>query len=134
MQPDIKRELTEAIESDKIYHIFVGYFDAPQIPRKDIKADDPFIMGDRTQTVTGYFSGVSLAKSRRGDIRLERFPVQIKTSCAAHWCGQVPRRDQKMIAFVQAQDGAPLLLTMGPCPHMSHAYSADKEMILRRGL
>lgn len=132
--PDIERELTEATESDKVYHIFVGYFDGPQILRKDINGDDPFIMDDRTQIVSGSFSGISLAKHRRGDIPLERFPVQIKTSCAAHWCGNVPRRDQKMIAFVEAQEGAPPLLTMGACPYMSHPYDKDKVRLLRRGL
>lgn len=134
MQPDIERELKEAIESDKVYHIFVGYFDAPQIKRKDINGHDPFIMDDRSQTVNGYFSGVSLAKYRRGDIPLERFPVQVKSSCAAHWCGNVPRRDQKMIAFVEAQENGPPLLTMGPCPYMNHHYEDDKVRLLRRGL
>jgi hypothetical protein len=134
MAPDIERELSEAIESEKIYHIFVGYFDAPQIPRKDIDGSDPFIMEDRSQTVHGYFSGVSLAKTRRSDVPLRDLPVTIKTNCAAHWCGQVPHRDQKMIAFVEAQAGGPPLLTMGPCPHMSHSYSDEKISLLRRGL
>lgn len=134
MQPDIQRELKEAIESDKVYHIFVGYFDAPQIPRKDILSQDPRIMSNRDKAVSGYFSGYSLAKSRRADIPLERLPVTIKTNCAAHWCGQVPRADQKMIAFVQAQPSGPPLLTMGACPHMSHNYSEDKVRTLRRGL
>jgi hydroxyethylthiazole kinase-like sugar kinase family protein len=39
-----------------------------------------------------------------------------------------------MIAFVEAQEGAPPLLTMGACPYMSHSYSEDKEMTLRQGL
>lgn len=134
MQPDIQRELTEAIQSDKVYHIFVGYFDAPQTGRKDNDGQSVFDWDARTEIVSGSFTGVSLAKHQRGDVSLENFPVQIKTSCAAHWCGQVPRRDQKMIAFVEAQAGVPPLLTMGACPYMSHPYSEDKEMILRRGL
>ncbi len=134
MQPDIERELKRAIESDKVYHILVGHFDAPQIPRKEVKGSDPFIMKDRSRTVGGYFSGYSMAKSRRADVPLERLPIQIRTSCAAHWCGQVPQREQKMIVFVEAQAGGPPLLTMGPCPYMSHNYSEDKIRLLRRGL
>ena len=134
MPPDIQQELTEAIESDKVYHIFVGYFNGPQVLHKNIQDDDPFIISDRTQIVSGFFTGVSLAKHRRDDVSLENFPVQIKASCAAHWCGQVPRGNQKMIAFVEAQVDAPPLLTMGACPYMSHSYSEDKVETLRRGL
>jgi hypothetical protein len=134
MRPDIERELKEAKESETVYHIFVGYFDAPQIQRKEINGDDPFIMSGRSQTVEGFFSGVSLAKRRRDDVALERLPVRIETSCAAHWCGRVPPRDRKMIVFVKAQtDGSPLM-TVGPCPHMAHNYSDDKVKLLRRGL
>jgi len=134
MQPDIQRELTEAIESDKIYHIFIGYFDAPQIKRPSQRAKSPHILKPRSQSVNGYFSGFSLAKSPYSDVRLEQFPVTIKTNCAASWCGSVPARDQKMIVFVEAQAGGPPLLTMGACPYMSHRYTPEKEDLLRRGL
>ena len=132
--PDLQRELTQAIESDKVYHIFVGYFNAPQIKRPDMSGYNPHILKPRSQIVNGSFSGYSLAKHRHADFRLDQFPVTIKTNCAASWCGQVPRPDQKMIAFVEAQEGAPPLLTMGACPYMSHSYSEDKEMTLRQGL
>jgi len=139
MQPDIQRDLKEAIESDKVYHIFVGYFSAPEKPKNQLQA--PPSNGDiisfptpRSETVNGLFSGYSLGKTQRQDNPLEQLPVQITTSCAGHWCGSVPRRDQKMIAFVQAQEDGPPLLTMGPCPHMSYHYSEDKVVTLRSGL
>jgi len=134
MQPDIQRELKEAIESDKVYHIFVGYFDAPQIKLPFLNGDHPQIMESRSQTVSGTFTGYSMGKTRRADFKLERFPITVKTDCAAHWCGGVPSPEQKMIAFVEAQDDGPSLLTMGPCPYMSHSYSPEKVQTLRRGL
>ncbi len=138
-QPDIQRELKTAIESDKVYHIFVGLFSAPEKPKNQL--DYPpsngsliFVPSDTAETVDGFFTGYSLGKRPTLDVKLETIPVQIKTSCAGQWCGKVPRRDKLMIAFVEAQDDGPPLLRMGPCQHMNHAYSADKEAILRDGL
>ena len=139
MQPDIQRELKEAIESDKVYHIFVGYFDAPEKPKTPLNQPKPnnslvFTPSARPETVDGFFRGYSLGKTPRQDTKLENLRVQIKTSCAAHWCGKVPPPDREMIAFLEAQENGPPLLTMGPCPHMSHNYSLDKVQTLRQGL
>ena len=137
--PDLQRELTKAMESDKVYHIFVGHFTTPEKPRNQLQAPPSnggiiSFPSPRSETVNGFFSGYSLGKTQRQDNPLEQLPVQITTSCAAHWCGSVPRRDQKMIAFVQTQGNAPPLLTMGPCPHMSYHYSEDKVVTLRSGI
>lgn len=138
-QADIQRELKTAIESDKVYHIFVGYFSAPkkpknQLPQAPSNGSLVFIPSNQAETVDGFFTGYSLGKTPHQDFKLENLPVRIQTSCAASWCGHVPPHDKLMIAFVEAQDGGPPLLRRGPCPHMSHAYSADKEAILREGL
>ena len=137
--PDLQRELTKAIESDKVYHIFVGHFTTPEKPRNQLQAPPPggsliFTPSERSETVSGTFDGYSMGKTRAQDNRLANFPVQIKTSCAASWCGKPPRSDRKMIAFVQAQEDGPPLLSIGPCPYMSHHYSEDKELTLRSGL
>lgn len=139
MPPDVERELTEAMESDKVYHIFVGYFIAPERPKNQLpgylyNGGMVFEPADSSETVNGHFTGFSMGKTRAQDSQLENFPVQIKISCSASWCGQEPRRDQKLIAFVEAQEGGPPLLTRYACPYMSHDYSDDKVRTLRRGL
>ncbi len=139
MQPDIQRELTTAIESEKVYHILVGRFISPQKPKNQLapphsNGDLIHMPPDNSYKVQGVFTGYSLAKTPASDVKLVNYPVQIETICAGPWCGDVPGRDDVLIAFVEAQNGGPPLLRRGPCPHMSHAYSADKEAILREGL
>ena len=141
--PDIQRDLKRAIESDKIYHIFVGYFSAPDRPKNQLpgylhnggnNGGIFFDPSDRSEIINGSFSGYSLGKSRYQDSALEGLPVQMKITCAGHWCGQLPRKQTKMIAFVETQEGGPPVLTLSACPSMSHPYSEDKVSLLRQGL
>ena len=133
--PDIMRELNEVKASEKIYHIFIGRFSAPKV-----KLASPggtthvFPRRARSQTVQGRFTGYSLASQKDEDVALLDYPVQINVTCAASWCGQVPRADQEMIAFVEALDRQPPILHAGPCPYLSHAYTAEKTRKLRECL
>ena len=141
-QPDISRELQTAIASDKIYYILVGQITTPKVftlPREKQtqKPNNGLIRlspQSRSQTVAASFTGYSLAKEQSSDVPLTDFPITVNVTCAASWCGSMPRRNEKLIAFVEVVDGEPPMLTRGPCPAFSHAYDQNAIEVLRAGL
>ena len=144
VRPDIMRDLNRAKNSEKIHHIFVGTFDAPKVEfqrfeRCGLGLKSPFtpVRNHPPQTVQGRFTGVSLASSPHEDVDLKDYPVQITVSCAGSWCGQVPRSDTEMIAFLEAPDGgdnasesAPIL-NVWACPSMLYPYTPDMVSQIR---
>ena len=135
MAPDLVSDLNKAKASEKTYYVLVGTFNAPQIKREqfDPRKNQGF-SGDRSQSVRGRFTGVSIGADPRADGRLNNFPVTITTGCAASWCGQVPPSDYEFIAFVEAKDGARPVLTVGPCPSMLYRASPERVRKLRQCL
>ena len=134
MAPDLVSDLNKAKASEKIYYVLVGTFDAPQIKRDQFNPQNMGYSGYRSQSVRGSFTGVSIGADPRADGRLNNFPVTITTSCAASWCGQVPRAEYEMIAFVEAKDGKRPVLTVGPCPSMLYRASPERVRKLRQCL
>ena len=141
-QPDISRELQTAIASDKLYYILVGEITTSKsfsLPRekqsyntkKGVIRISPQA---RSQTLTGSFTGYSLAKDPQLDLPLSNFPITVNVTCAASWCGSAPRQNERLIAFVEVVDGAPPVLTRGPCPAFSHTYNPNAIEVLRAGL
>ena len=131
-RPDLVRTLEEAKASPKLYHILVGNFRSltrgpafepmgPNTPPEDqFKPRTPRIM-------PAVFEGYSLAGSRRRDVPLYRFPVDIEVSCIGPWCSDVPSPDRKLIAFVEAREGRAPILKISPCP--SQTFAADREAV-----
>lgn len=135
MAPDMIADLNKAKASDKVYYLLVGNFSAPQIKRPKFNPQNQFAhSGQRSQSVRGTFTGVSLGANPRNDHALSSFPVTVETSCAASWCGEVPRSDQEMIAFVEVADDRPPVLTMAPCVSMHYNYTPERVQTLRRCL
>jgi len=133
-RPDLVRTLEAAKASPKIYYILVGKFTSltpgPAFEPMDhyVSPEDPFKrMSPRIMPST--FEGYSLAKNRRKDTPLTRFPVDIEVSCVASWCSDVPSPDRELIAFVEARDGQAPILRISPCP--SQTFSADREEVQR---
>ena len=141
-QPDISRELQTAIASDKLYYILVGQVSTPKVftlpqekqTHKPSNGGVSISPQARSQTVTASFTGYSLAKEAQFDVPLTDFPVTVNVTCAASWCGSMPRRNERLIAFVEVVDGGPPVLTRGPCPAFSHAYTPHAIEVLRAGL
>jgi len=138
MRPDLVRTLNEAKASDKYYHIFVGRFDAGPLPLdSDMRTKDrpnvPYVDSFKHsgKKVRAGFTGYSLGKYRYQDAQLTRFPVDIETSCAGHWCGNVPSPKQEIIAFVEVRDGQPPVLHIGACPGWTYQASNEKVQKLR---
>lgn len=119
MAPDLPATMEEAKASEKIYHIIVGEFklvSKTSLPRTDIPhgmsgADFP-----EAQLAEMRFDGVSLSPSARNDVPLSGFHLDVETSCAAHWCGSLPREGQTMIAFIEARPAQKPILHIGACP------------------
>ena len=141
-QSDVSHDLQAAIASDKIYYILVGQirtsktFSLPREkqthnPKKGLIHISPQA---RSQTLTGSFTGYSLAKEPHLDMPLSNFPITVNVTCAASWCGSAPRQNERLIAFVEVVAGAPPVLTRGPCPAFSHTYNPHTIEVLRGGL
>jgi len=130
MRPDLVKTLEDAKASPKLYHIFVGRFDAPQVkfnPNQFEYQTQIFPPRDPSRTVRGTFTGYSLSNNPRTDMRLTGYPVQVKVTCAASWCGQVPGRGQKIIAFVEAPPGQAPVFQMGACPYWT--FPAEPKQV-----
>ena len=135
VRPDIIQDLNRAKQSEKLYHIFVGRFEAPQVQhnRLDLLRQS-WPPRDNSKTVDGRFTGYSLTSNPADDVQLNDHPVQIHVTCAGSWCGNVPKADQEIIAFVEVPDGELggepseqlSRLTRGPCTSMSYVSSPDK--------
>ena len=130
-RPDLVRTLEAAKASPKVYHVLVGSFTSlssgpaftpwEALPPEDqMKQRSPRIM-------PSLFEGYSLAKTRREDVPLKRFPVDIEVSCAGPWCSDVPSPDRELIAFVEARDGRAPILRLSPCP--SQSFAADRKQV-----
>ena len=138
--PDFVRELERAKASDKIYHIFVGKVSTPKtfrLPQEKPRPNGGVLQlshSDRSQVLNATFTGYSMAKDERSDVPLVDYPLTVKVTCAASWCGSAPRRGETIIAFVEAVDGAPPVLTRGPCTGSGHIYSPNIIETLRNGL
>ena len=149
-QPDIVRELEWAKASDKVYYLFVGTVSTPKtfrLPQEkhlenSLPQQKPRPSGgvlqlshpDRSQTLNATFTGYSMAKDERSDVQLKDYPLTLKVTCAASWCGSAPRRGETIIAFVEAVDGAPPVLMRGPCTGSGHIYNPNVIETLRNGL
>jgi hypothetical protein len=131
-RPDLVKTLEDAKASEKLYYILVGKFTpiSPQEKNRPqggyVPPEDPFKPKPPVMTST-FFEGYSLAKHRRHDGYLSRFPVDIETSCAGPWCSNVPSENSKLIAFVEVRDGQPPLLKISPCP--SFTFAAEKKQV-----
>ncbi len=114
-RPDLVKTLEEAKASEKLYYILVGKFTSMSPRPKTsyqggyVSPEDQFKPKPPVITST-FFEGYSLAKHRRQDGHLTRFPVDIETSCVGPWCSAVPSKDSKLIAFVEAREGYPPIL------------------------
>ena len=139
-QPNIERELERAKASDKIYHIFVGKVSTPKtfsLPQEKPRPNGGVLQlshPDRSQVLNATFTGYSLAKDEGSDVPLVDYPLTVNVTCAASWCGSAPRRGETIVAFVEAVDGAPPVLTRGPCTGSGHVYSPYVIETLRNGL
>lgn len=142
--PNIISDLNRAKDSESIYYIFVGKFsvNSPEDQAsgplyKTYKSPDGNVLQLKPLNIEGQnleasFTGYSLAGNRHQDVELNEFPVTIKTNCAASWCGQPPKEEQELIAFVEVpNDGAPIL-TMGPCGGWAHDYTPARLETVRR--
>lgn len=130
-RPDLVSTLEAAKASPNIYYILVGNFtsltEGPAFtpweglpPEDQMKQRPPRIMPST-------FEGYSLATTRRDDVPLTRFPVDIEVSCVASWCSDVPSPDREMIAFVEARNGQAPILRISPCP--SQTFTADRKQV-----
>lgn len=138
MHPDLIRTLEDAKDSPKTYYILVGNFTSQASgpaftpwealpPEDQMKQRLPRIMPST-------FEGYSLAKNRRQDVPLTRYPVDIEVSCAGPWCSDVPSPDRELIAFVEARDGQAPLLTLSPCPSQTFTAGSKQLRTIRRCL
>jgi len=138
MRPDVLRSLQEAKEGASTYYILVGRFASEgnrhrTNPNGYVDSEDPF--KPKQPVITrSLFEGVSLAKHRRQDQALSRYPIDIETSCVASWCSRVPESGQDLIAFVLERPGQSPLLQISPCPSNSFQADAEKVQKLRQCL
>ena len=118
-QPNLQRVIEEAKSSEKIYHVLAGRF-TPPAKKTRRGGYDPSVnrlsFQESKEMTRVSFEGVSIASSRAGDEAFLSFPVDVETSCAGPWCGGVPNAKQELLVFVEARDGEPPVLRIGPCP------------------
>lgn len=137
MPPDLTRSMENAKASEKLYYIFVGKLELVskrKLPRTDIPAGSNARDFPRAERAKMRFTGYSLAADATRDQRLVDLPMEVETSCAAHWCGGLPATGQKIIAFVEAPPNGPPRLRIGPCPQwVFHTQPSDGQVeTLRR--
>lgn len=137
MAPDLARSMEDAKASDKLYQIIVGEFtliSQTEIPRQDVPWDwngpdfpNPVLAQMR-------FDGIGLTRSEYNDQALTDLRLEVQTTCAAHWCGSLPREGQTFIAFMEIREGQSPVLTIGPCPqYVFGTRPGDGQLeILRR--
>lgn len=141
MAPDLARSMEDAKASDKLYQIIVGEFtllSQIEIPRQDPRHSlsgggnrpdfpNPVLAQMR-------FDGLGLTRSQYSDQPLTDLRLEVQTTCAAHWCGSLPREGQKFIAFMEIREGQSPVLTIGPCPqYVFWAQQGDGQLdTLRR--
>ena len=138
LQTDISQDLQQAQESEKLYYILVGTVTTPKVftlpqekqthkPSNGVISISP---QSRSQTITGTFSGYSLASDPQLDVPLSNFPITVNVICFSHWCGSKPRNGERLIAFFEIVDGGPPVLTRGPCPAFSYSYDVNKLSLI----
>ena len=149
MQPDLAAEMERAKASPDLYHIFVGTFQSE--PLKKVDPRQPMMKSHgpangkpslfpqpiqrKGQTVRTIFNGYSLSNIAQYDQPLQYYPMEIKVTCAASWCGSPPPNGQNVVAFVKARPGQTPLLTVSPCPGNVFDLSPDNsEVRLLRSL
>jgi len=131
-RPEVVTTLEDAKTSEKLYHILVGKFitTSPR-PKNSSNSEDSSRVEQfkpKPPVITrAYFEGYSLAKHRRMDQPLTRFPVDVETSCVGPWCSGVPSSDRDLIAFVEAREGQPPLLKISPCPYWT--FNAEPKQV-----
>lgn len=122
MPPDLTRTMEQAKASEKLYYILVGELELiskQTLPRTDIPQDWNGPDFPQAQQAEMRFTGYSLASTQGQDQRLMDMPMEVVTTCAAHWCGGLPATGQKMIAFVEARPEGKPRLTIGACPQFT---------------
>lgn len=128
MRPDLAKTMEDAKASDKVYHVLVGRFTTS---KKDRRPEETIGGGPfkprPTLTAPAMFTGISLSPTSRSDYYLRDFPVDIETSCAAHWCGSLPDASTDQIAFVESRAGRSPLLRISACP--SHVFRVELKKV-----
>jgi len=137
-RPDLIKTLEDAKASENTYHILVGQFVGGPLEQKPdryhledvIKSHPENQFKPKPPIITKtFFEGYSLSNNPPQDVPLTRYPVDIETRCAGPWCGSLPERHHKIIAFVQAREGQAPLLRIGPCPSNTFTVSPEEGKV-----
>jgi hypothetical protein len=127
VEPNLVQTLEEVKASETVYYVLAGRFvpAAAQTPRRGynpIRNRNNFQQNKEITRVR--FEGVSLASSPARDQALQQFPIDVETSCMGPWCSSLPNASREFLAFVEARDGQPPLLRVGPCPKFVYPTSS----------
>ena len=129
-KPNLDRVVEEAKASDKIYYVLVGRFTS-QTQNTRRGGYDPSVnrlnFQQSKQITRVTFEGYSIAPPGGRDQELTRYPVDVETSCAGPWCSGVPDASKERLVFVEARDGEPPVLRIGPCPKF--VYPANPSTV-----
>jgi len=92
MPPNLIKTLEAAKTSENTYEILVGKFvSLPSETRTSYYDPNAFGQGEYKPTppkiTEAFFNGYSLRNNPRLDVKLTRYPIDVETSCAGHWCG-----------------------------------------------
>ena len=154
VRPDLAADMERAKASPDLYHIFVGTFKSEPLkkvdPRQPMMKSHGRVGGQisgkpsqfsnqpiqrKGQTIKTVFTGSSLSNIAQYDQQFQYYPMEIKITCTASWCGSPPRADQPVVAFVKARPGQSPLLTVSACPSNVHSLSPDnREVQLLRSI
>lgn len=128
--PNLQRVVEEAKASEKTYYVLVGRFTS-QTKNTRRAGYNSGVNGrsfqESKEVTQAIFEGYSIAPSRAADQDLTAYPVDVETSCAGPWCAGVPNATQELLAFVEARDGEPPILRIGPCP--KYTYPANPATV-----
>lgn len=121
MRPDIYRTFEDKKKSEDVYMLVRGIF--TELADKgdgDVKPEQKESLFDgrrlpAPQTVLMMFQGTMIGDKPEHDRPLDNLVVEVKTFCAAHWCGSLPAFDKEVITFLQKRDDDAPLLVMHAC-------------------
>ncbi len=138
VQPDIYRAFEEYKERDELYIVvkgqFVELFDQQSITTMDNVVSHYNKKTPRIKRAYMVFEGTQISHNKAYDKPLERYLVEIKTTCMGVWCSGTPPQNTELITFIEKREDALPRLTTSPCPGnvFSDAESIKTTKKLRR--